>query len=240
MRPGVPDWNPEKERQALLEAEEERVALPLDEKHQRISQATDLVRQAFEKIFTIRAGEMKFPGLLPELQKRGWDKPTLAFHENDEALRWLHAHDFDFDRPEDCPDAIVVFQLPLPIARFWWKSKPSNLKNPLFDIARGDDVNYNDPELAQWNSKRGVYWPETEQSPGVEEWGEMYWRKMQESFAFLDQVRQWRELEDPTAKEVFDLLKPAGGWGERLNDLGYHDAKAWYYVWGWWLKNQSK
>lgn len=236
MRPEAASWNPETQRQSLLEAEDEKEALALAQKHQRISQAMDLVRQEFEKIFSIRPDEMKFSGVLPELQKRGWDKPTLVFYENEAATQWLDSHNFSYERTADYPDALAVFQLPLPLARFWWKSKSSNLYNPMFEPG---EVNYNDPELGQQNRERGIYWPASTQGPGVEEWGEMYWRKMSESFVFLDQVRHWRELTDPVAQKVVELLEPVGGWGQRLNDMGFHDAKIWYYLWGWWLNSEA-
>ena len=171
------------------------------------------LKEALKKSVSIFPREVMGAKTFKYLREKGMDESRLDLYEEEQAEEWLRKNNL---LGENCngPNAILVFNFPKPISYWWKKGKPDGLQP-------------------------GVY---AEGAP--DKWGEMYANKI-EFVWFLRDLMSKGGIEENKVNKLLstgvpielleDIEEKAGSFESelvRMNALGEHDHKNYYYVWG--------
>lgn len=151
------------------------------------------------------------------LKERKLHQPSFKFLYGRKAKDWLIKRGL-VNNLQSAPDAILIFNLPKPLAHWWYKGAGK-----------------------EWVTQ-GI---PAQGAPNL--WGEMYEEMMPKMWKLKNIIDGFEEdifCFDPIIQKELRKLsqgfKEFNGLGLRINEPGEHDPKNYYYVWGWWLSEQKK
>lgn len=162
------------------------------------SEASDAFHRELEGLldaYTYGGGEGMRPEIREFLMQHGLTFPEYKFRFGEEGRKMLD----ELGIGEDVcalhgAEGVLIFQLPKPLAEYWWKSSAR-----LDSSSLHERDNYRKPE---------------DYGGMVIEWGKIYSNVM------------------PAVWEVVDRYNSEGDIRfDRINDVGQHDPKEYYYVW---------